>query len=210
MSIAPEEFKAIIQELERRPIEVTKYRLKSGIGRSQVFGVVNRRSLPPDYSRQCWKRPYLYKLLLDFAAKHVNIPWNAITVNQNYKASAHKDKGNVGDSFLVAFGDFTGGDLEILEGPLKGIHDVRKPLITDFSKVFHIVKDFTGNRYSLVFYQLDLQKRFKDTVIPLCSVEEVNGEWVFKRGDVIITDGLDHPLKGRIKIVKENVILKFT
>jgi hypothetical protein len=210
MSIAPEEFVEIIKELERRPIEVTKYRLKSGIGRSQVFGVVNRRSLPPDYSRQCWKRPYLYKLLLDFAKKHVTIPWNAITLNQNYKASAHRDKGNSGDSFLVSFGDFIGGELEILEGPLKGIHDVRKPLITDFSKVLHEVKDFLGNRYSLVFYQLDLQKRFKDTVIPSCSVEDVDGDWVFKRGDVIITDGLDHPLKGRIKIVRENVTLKFT
>jgi hypothetical protein len=74
------------------------------------------------------------------------------TKNQNYKAEAHRDKGNIGESFLVAFGDFTGGELEIHEGPLKGLHDVRTPMVTDFRKVLHSVKDFVGTRYSLVFY----------------------------------------------------------
>lgn len=58
MNIASDDFVEIIKELERQPIEVTKYRLKSGVGRSQVFGVVNRRSVHPDYSRHCWKRPF--------------------------------------------------------------------------------------------------------------------------------------------------------
>jgi len=209
-----EDFDLIVKELERQPIEVTKYRLKSGVGRSQVFGIVNRRSVHPDYSRHCWKRPYLYKLLLDFAEKFVDIPFNAITVNQGYKAAAHRDKGNIGDSFLIAFGDYIGGELEILEGDKKGLHNVKyNALITDFSKVLHEVKDFLGNRYSLVFYQLDIQKRFKDTIIPSSSVVEQNGKWFFKRGDTIVTDGLDHPLKGRVKtqmqIVEGVVTLKF-
>jgi hypothetical protein len=142
----------------------------------------------------------------------VKIPWNACTVNQDYKASAHKDKGNVGDSFLIAFGEYIGGELEILEGPLKGLHDVKyKPVVTDFSKVLHEVKDFLGHRYSLVFYKLDIQKRFKDTVIPACSVVEQDGRWFFKRGEEIVTDGLPHPLKGRtnMKIVDGPVTLKF-
>jgi hypothetical protein len=214
MTLAPDDFVEIVKELERQPIEVTKYRLKSGIGRSQVFGVVNRRSVHPDYSRHCWKRPYLFKLILDFAEKHVKIPWNACTLNQDYKAAAHRDKGNIGDSFLVAFGDYIGGELEIHEGPLKGLHNVKyNPLVTDFSKVLHEVKDFLGHRYSLVFYKLDIQKRFKDTIIPPCSVVYHESKWLFKRGDTIVTDGLDHPLKGRTKIqmqiVEGPVILKF-
>jgi len=209
-----EDFDLIVKELERQPIEVTKYRLKSGVGRSQVFGVVNRRSVHPDYSRHCWKRPYLYKLILEFAEKFVDIPFNACTINQDYKAAAHKDRGNVGDSFLVAFGDYIGGELEILEGPLKGLHDVKyKPVVTDFSAVLHEVKDFLGHRYSLVFYKLDVQKRFKDTVIPSASVVQQDGKWFFKRGDQIVTDGLDHPLKGRtrtnIRIVEGPVVIKF-
>ena len=112
MMIPKTEFQAIISELQRQPLQENKYRLQSGGGKSQAFGVVNRRCLAPDYSRQCWLRPYLYKLLVDFGNKHVkDISWNAITVNQNYKADKHYDKHNLGPSFLVAFGDYTGGEL---------------------------------------------------------------------------------------------------
>lgn len=209
--IDPEEFTDIIKELERRPIENNKYRKKSGEGRSQTFGVVNRRCLAPDYSRHNWLRPYLYKLLLDFGKKHVSIPFNAITVNQNYRASAHRDRGNIGESYLVAFGKYTEGELEIQEGTLKGLHNVKyTPLITDFSKVLHEVKPFSGNRYSLVFYQLSINKKFKNNIIPECSVEMIDGVWKFKRGDEVC-EGLPHPLrKHEIYIEKKNTLITFS
>ena len=199
MSIPAEAFEALVKELERRPLCVNKYRLVSGAGKSQTFGVVNRRSLPPDYSRQNWLRPYLYKLLLDFAAKYVTIPYTSITLNQNYRAKAHRDKGNIGNSFLVAFGSFTGGNLKILDGDLKGSVDVRTPLIADFSKMTHEVEEFEGDRYSLVFYTLN-KKEFKNSVteLPTPSVVQINNKFFFKRGDAVIKDGLPHPLKGRV------------
>lgn len=196
--IASEDFQAILEELEKRPLELNKYRIQAGSGRSQTFGLVNRRCLPPDYSRQCWKRPYLYKLLLDFAHKHVTIPWNAITVNQSYKSAPHRDRGNIGLSYLVAFGDYTGGHLKMHEGPLEGSHDIRhSPVISNFSTTTHSVEDFEGDRYSLVFYMLDVSKRFAIQDVPPPCVKEVNGRWVFFRGEEAILLGLPHPLKGR-------------
>ena len=189
--IDPLEFQPIVDELKRHPLPINNYRNKAGGGRSQAFGVVSKRCLPPDYSRLCWLRPYLYKLLLDFAAKHVTIPFTSITLNQNYKAAAHKDKGNVGDSFLVSFGDYTGGTLEVLEGPLKGSHDVRTPLITDFSKVLHQVNSWEGDRYSLVFYVAR-----KSEGLPPASVELRDGKYLFLRGGEVV-HGLPHPLRGR-------------
>jgi len=180
-------------ELERHPIPINKYRLTSGSGCSQAFGIVNRRCLPPDYSRQCWTRPYLYKLLLDYGRAHVSIPFTSITVNQNYKADAHRDKGNVGQSYLVAFGDYTGGELEIHEGPLKGLHDVRTPVVTDFSRVLHSVRPFQGNRYSLVYYTCKNSEG-----LPPASVELQEGKWVFLRGQEVCS-GLPHPLRNRTK-----------
>lgn len=213
-SIPTAAFQPIIDELVRRPLETNKYRLKSGDGKSQAFGLVNRRSLPADYSRLCWQRPYLYKLLLDFAEKYVSIPFTSITVNQNYKARAHKDKGNIGQSFLVAFGTFTGGNLKIHEGDLSGSHDVRTPLITDFSKVLHEVEPFEGDRYSLVFYTLE-PRNFEGYVTPPPpSVVQVGNKYLFKRGDEIIKGGLPHPLKGRklSGIIKTNepAVVTFT
>lgn len=211
-------FTEIIKELERQPIPENKYRPVSGEGKSQAFGLTNRRCLPPDYSRNCWTRPLLYKHLLEFAKEYVTIPYNAITLNQNYQAKSHRDKGNVGDSFLVAFGTYEKGELLIHEGDLSGSHNIKNnPIVTDFSKVLHSVEPFTGNRYSLVFYTL--KREVKD--IPEPSVKLENNKYYFYRGTEKIErkSGLPHPLRGRkvpkpeklqgiIKEIK-NIILTF-
>lgn len=207
MEVPPEAFNDIIKELEAHPIEMNYYRSKSGRGRSQAFGLVNRRSLPPDYCRMCWRRPYLYKLLLDFAEKYVPIPFTSITLNQNYRADRHYDKGNKGNSFLIAFGDYEGGELEIHEPTYPGslfakeggtiTHDVKyKGIVDDFSKLLHSVKMFYGKRYSLVFYTLDT-KRFGEYNLPKPSVKQENGKYIFYRGEEPIYKyvGLPHPLK---------------
>lgn len=205
MSIPAEVFQHILDELTRRPLAVNKYRNVAGSGKSQAFGVVNRRCLPPDYSRQCWVRPALYKLLLDFAEKYVSIPYTSITVNQDYQASAHRDKGNKGLSFLVAFGDYTGGECEMLEGDQKGLHDVKnKPLVADFGKNLHQVKPFQGTRISLVYYTLDAELD-----LPPASVVSQGTKWLFKRGEDICK-GLPHPLKGRsIRKEEKPVVVEF-
>ena len=176
------------------PLGVNYYRKKTGVGRSQTFGVVGRRCLPVDYSRQNWLRPYTLKLLKDFADQYVDISWNAITVNVNYKADPHYDRHNIGNSYLVAFGNFVGGELELHEGPNQGLWDIdRKPMVADFSKILHSVKNFEGERMSLVFYWYDL----KGVQLPPWDVKLVNGEWRFFRGDEMIDKkkGLPHPLR---------------
>ena len=197
--IPTDAFASILEELKQRPLDVNHYRGNAGDGRSQAFGVVNKRCQPPDYSRQCWLRPYLYKLLLDFGETYVDLSFNAITLNQGYKAEPHYDKHNRGDSFLVAFGDYTGGELEIHEGPLKGLHDIRnKPIKADFSKILHSVRPFQGNRCSLVYYNFWMPNL---KPLPAPSVREEKGKYYFYRGDEKITTktGLEHPLRGRKK-----------
>jgi hypothetical protein len=190
-------FDELLKELREKPLTKNNYRTTAGKGMTQAFGVVNKRCQPPDYSRQCWLRPKLYKLLLDFAKEYVHIPFNAITVNCNYQAAPHYDKNNSGLSLLVAFGDYEGGELEIHEeGEKKGKYNIRHtPLIEDFSKLLHSVKDFQGERYSLVFYQFE-HKRWKVN-LPPPSVKEVEGKLVFFRGDEECY-GLPHPLKKKV------------
>ena len=182
----------IIHELERQPLQNNRYRKSTGLGRSQTFGVVFRRSSPPDYSRWCWKRAYLYSLLIEFGDKYVDVPFNAITLNQNYKCLPHRDTGNEGESTIIAFGNYTGGALLIHEGDTQ-IHDIKmKSLTRDFSKLTHSVADFSGERYSLVFYQRPI-----NNTLPLPSVKLVNGAYCFYRGGELITArGLPHPLRG--------------
>lgn len=191
--IPAEAFSELQEELLRRPLTVNHYRKRVGDGRSQTFGVVNRRCAPIDYSRQCWVRPYLYKLLLDFAAQYVDISYNAITVNQNYQAGPHYDRGNEGDSFLVAFGDYTGGELRIATGPSLGLKDIRhQPIVGNFSTTLHSVEPFQGDRFSLVFYTLR-----GTPPLPPPSVVLQEGKWRFKRGEEVCR-GLPHP-KRKVK-----------
>lgn len=204
MSIPKEAFEEIFLELKRKPLDRNDYRNKSGSGVSQAFGIVNKRSLPPDYSRQSWLRPYLHKILWDFGNKYVDIPFNSVTVNMNYKADKHRDRNNIGESYLVAFGDYTGGRLLIHEGDLSGAHNIQyNPIKTDFSKVLHSVEDFDGERFSLVYYTF--ARKGIVPQLPPCSIREENGHYWFYRGDEKITkkNGLPHPLRGRKKTVLE-------
>lgn len=199
-SVPPSAFDEIVKELEHRPLSVNKYRVKTGEGRSQAFGIVGRRNLLPDYSRLCWKRPKLYKHLLDFADKYVDISYNAITLNQNYKTLPHYDKHNIGDSYLIAFGDYTNGNLIIHEGDLSGNHNIQyKPVKADFSKILHSTESFEGNRYSLVFYQYYLPN--KPVNLPSPSVRIEDNEYRFYRGEEWIkkNEGLPHNLKRKNK-----------
>ena len=206
--IPPEAFTEILQELETHPLQTNEYRNKAGSGRSQTFGIVGKRSLPPDYSRQNWLRPKLFYHLQEFAKKYVDISWNSITVNQSYQADKHYDKNNIGDSFLVAFGSYTGGRLQIHEGPLLGSHDVCfKPIQTDFSKILHSVEAFEGDRYSLVFYWF---QNSRSVPLPPCSVKKEGDKYFFYRGEEKITrkNGLPHPLRNRKKATPELIGIK--
>ena len=210
MSIPKEAFEEIFLELKRKPLDRNDYRNKSGSGVSQAFGIVNKRSLPPDYSRQSWLRPYLHKILWDFGRQYVDISFNSVTVNMNYKADKHRDKNNKGDSFLVAFGDYTGGRLLIHEGDLSGAHNIQyRPIKTDFSKVLHSVEEWDGERFSLVYYTF--ARKGIVPQLPPCSIREENGQYWFYRGDEKITkkNGLPHPLRGRKKTVLETQEAKF-
>jgi hypothetical protein len=182
MTISPLAFDPLITELTRRPLLINNNRKNSGRGRSQTFGVVKKRRTPPDYSRHCRDRPFLYKLLIDFA--NINFPsfkYNAITLNQNYCCSPHKDTNNQGESLIIAFGDYIGGELVIESGVFAGKNDIRHNAICEnFAKHTHWVCPFVGNRYSIVLYNCSAP------ALPRPSVKNINNEWVFCRGDRLI------------------------
>lgn len=156
MSFTPDAFDAITNELTRKPLCATT----TTKGKSLTFGVVTKRSAQPDYSRQNWLRPLLYKALLDFASKHITIPYTTIALTLNKKPS-------IDGAFQVSFGDnyhltyyqladapddlprpsvvqlgnkhyFKRGDTIIRDGqPLKakskGITKVYKPIVISFN-----------------------------------------------------------------------------
>jgi len=89
--------------------------------------------------------------------------FTSMNVNCNYAASLHRDNGNFGPSFIKAFGDFSGGQLqywpEDAGGDLKDLQKdaritmyLQKNLALFNGNCAHAVDDFAGSRYSIVYF----------------------------------------------------------
>jgi hypothetical protein len=203
-------FHQLLEHLSKKNIQMNKYRRGVGIGRSQCFGMVRKRSLSPDLSRQSWIDPRLHYLLMKFAL--VNLPpdftFTSIQVNDSYMCEAHFDKHNRGNSYIVAFGSYTGGELVLKGADGDTDYNIRhRPMLFDGSKIEHFTREFTGKRYSLVYHTLVPPIKFP-MIRQLSDYEAVvkDGVWViawYKPGEptqyISKKNGLPHPLRGRKK-----------
>ena len=198
------DFKDLREHLSKHNIPINKYRKGVGDGRSQCFGMVRKRSMAPDLSRNSWMDPRLHYLLMRFAREHVEIPFTSVQVNDNYLCAKHMDKHNVGQSYIVGFGDYTGGEL-MLHG--KAFNIRHRPILFDGSKIEHSTKEFSGRRWTIVYHTLEPPKKFP-MVRQLTDYEAVTreGEYViawYRDGEATEylskKKGLPHPLKGRKK-----------
>lgn len=207
-------FQPLVEHLSKRTIGINNYRKGVGIGRSQCFGMVRKRSMPPDLSRQSWIDPKLHYLLMKFGLLYmpVGFTFTSVQVNDSYTCEAHFDKHNQGNSYIVAFGPYTGGEL-VLKNPTDTEYNIRhRPLLFDGSKIEHYTKEFQGRRWSLVFHTVVSPPKLP-MVRSLQDYEAVSrdGKWViawYKQGEptqyLDKKNGLDHPLRGR-KVKQDKV-----
>jgi len=85
--------------------------------------------------------------------------FTSIQFNKNYKIAKHIDKNNTGKSYIIAVGDYEGGELLIYfdgkDNPPTAIDIKNKFYTFDGNKYYREVADFTGNRISLVYYNIE-------------------------------------------------------
>ena len=74
--------------------------------------------------------------------------FTAVCVNHNWRCGPHMDKSNVGNNYIIGFGEYTGGEL-IVNGKY---HDIRHTLLTFDPKQKHEVAEFEGERYTITFF----------------------------------------------------------
>ena len=164
-----DDFVPILAELRRKALPVNYDRMVAGSGKSQAFGVIRRWSYRPWLSRNTWMRPELWSLLQEFARRHVTVPWSAVQVNDNYKSAPHRDKGNQGLSYIVGFGNYTGGELVIGEERLDIHH---KAYLFNGSRLLHETAPWVGCRYSLVFFDIEWPAKFPRYTVTSRYVED--------------------------------------
>ena len=121
------------------------------------FGVVKRRIPSQSKDKQLWGLSYdsqvksdLYKKLIDIGESFVPFPFTNIHLVKDLVCPVHKDKGNVGDSCIISFGDYVGGELVINDKE----YDAREtPLIFNGHEHEHYNKKIiSGTKYSVVYY----------------------------------------------------------
>ena len=133
---------------------------------SMLYGITWKSYMSPTKNRTKCEKTGLYKtkcvdmypqlenIFKEFASLYFSdFEYRQVQCNLNFKCPRHKDTSNIGESVLVALGDYTGGNT-IIEFDTHTISvDARlKPIKFNGSKYYHSVEPFQGNRISLVFF----------------------------------------------------------
>jgi len=85
--------------------------------------------------------------------------FTTIQYNKNMRAARHVDGRNVGVSYIVGLGTYTGGELIVYDNDKKPTNPVKNDLHKHFysfngSKFLHEVAPFKGERYTIVFFKI--------------------------------------------------------
>tara|TARA_Y100001938_G_C7999538_1_gene383929 strand:+ start:414 stop:947 length:534 start_codon:yes stop_codon:yes gene_type:complete len=103
------------------------------------------------------KYPELYNRLKEII-KIVNpdFDYNGITINKNCEAKPHKDGNNMGNGIIVGVGDYTGGDLCVLDEESKTIYvnDLKYNFL-EFNGGKHLhwnTPILSGTKYTIIWF----------------------------------------------------------
>jgi len=153
------------------PIIYSRPKLKYGdeVHRGLALGLVCVRPLyrkfKEDTHRPCvalkWKK---YQNIFDISNKlfsecspEPDFKWTTIQFNSNQKSKKHKDKNNIGESYIIGLGDYTGGRLKVWHNENEDPEyiDIKNKFYKfDGALKYHETEDFNGTRLSLVFFNL--------------------------------------------------------
>jgi len=89
------------------------------------------------------------------ALRHPTFKYTSITVNRNIQTKLHTDSGNVGPSYIIAFGKFTGGMLKysMPDNASMRVFDINNQWLAFNGNNEHGTTKFIGKRFSLVYYE---------------------------------------------------------
>ena len=113
--------------------------------------VPSNKTLRPKYKQLFIETKKLMK------QKDLGFRFTSIQFNKNHRAVKHKDAKNMGVSYIIGLGDYTGGDLIVYDKDGKNpvYHNIKNRFYKfDGSKLPHETAPFKGERYTIVFYSI--------------------------------------------------------
>lgn len=108
------------------------------------------------------EKPELEDIFKEFASIYIpDYFFSEVQINKNYPIQPHRDKGNLGESYIIGLGDYSGGELILqVDGKIKMIDIKNNFFKFDGCKYTHYVNKFIGNRISLVFYTQKTKEQY--------------------------------------------------
>lgn len=98
--------------------------------------------------------PLHSKILMEFGKIMSGKKFRSVCVNDSYQMAKHVDSNNVGHSYIIGLGNYTGGELRVYESDdTYTDHDIRNGLFFNGSEKYHeVLPFFNDKRYSLVYF----------------------------------------------------------
>jgi len=111
--------------------------------------MLSMKTREPRYKKLFKETKKLMKL------KDPKFKFTSIQFNKNHRAARHRDAKNMGISYILGLGNYTGGELSIFDknekNPIK--HNIKNKFYTFNGSLYpHETCKFKGERYTLVFY----------------------------------------------------------
>ena len=157
-----------------------------------TFGFRNIEYEALGLTRPSIQYPELFDALVEYGEKYCNFDFTNIHVNRNVVCPKHKDKGNIGISMIVSFGNYKGCNL-MVEG--EHLETRENPVYFNGKEKEHWnTDDLEGTRYSLVFYKIDLRPKQQTDYIAKYRVAIPS----YNRSDIIIDKTLRTLQEGRV------------
>lgn len=133
-----------------------------GNGRSTTFGrhramtlgmIKPRGKNTYDLSACSKKFPKIYEEVVRIGKLICPFDFESIHVNHNVVCPRHIDGRNAGESVIISFGDYSGGNLFVENGEVREYNSKNRPLLFNGGKSYHWNAPILGgNKYSLVFF----------------------------------------------------------
>jgi len=101
--------------------------------------------------------------------------FTTLNLNKNYAAKRHRDGNNFGPSMIKGFGDYEKGELSVFPSDDRGFTDldklpksdrvtldIKNNLVMFNGNSAHEVDDYSGNRYSIVYFTIGCHAKMTD------------------------------------------------
>jgi hypothetical protein len=145
---------------------------------SDTVGLLKDRSGDIHLTASTRRYPQVIELLARWLTDRLpqdakGFKFTSMNLNYNYAAQLHRDQNNFGPSFIKAFGEFTGGELnyypddpgesrkqlEMVKKTKREQFDLDKSLVLFNGNCAHSVEDFAGSRFSIVYFTMGCYKK---------------------------------------------------